>query len=185
MEKVVIVLAMHGVPPSDFPRPAMAELFGLHARLDHTAGPERAALEHCHAELDARVRAWPRTAENDPFYAGSQDLATHLRRATRHEVIVGFNEFCAPDLNGALNQAIARGADTVVVITPMMTPGGEHSEVDIPGAIRRAQEQHPAIPILYAWPFEASEVAQFLAAQIARCAGAREQLHRPEAIAIT
>ncbi len=184
MEKVFIVLAMHGVPPNDFPKHEMMELFGLHAQLEHTDGPERAVLERRHAELDAKVRAWPRTAENDPFYVGSQDLATHLSRATGHEVIVGFNEFCAPNLDEALNQAIARRADKIVVITPMMTPGGEHSEVDIPAAIWRAQERHPTIDILYAWPFEASEVAQFLATQAARFAGGREHPHRPEAVAV-
>jgi sirohydrochlorin ferrochelatase len=50
----------------------------------------------------------------------------------------------------------------------MMTRGGEHSEVDIPAAIARAQGRHPTTPIRYAWPFEAREVAQFLAGQITR-----------------
>ncbi len=56
----VIVLAMHGAPPNDFPERETAELFGLHARLEHAHEPERAALEHRHAELDAKMRAWPR-----------------------------------------------------------------------------------------------------------------------------
>ena len=83
-------------------------------------------------------------------------------------MIVGFNEFCGPDLGEAIDQAIAHGAEKVVVITAMMTAGGEHSEVDIPQIIQRAQEQYPHIPILYAWPFEVSEVAKFLAARIER-----------------
>lgn len=166
--KVVFVLAMHGVPPNDFPKHEMAELFSLHSRLAHAIGDERARLERRHAELDAKIRAWPRTAQNDPFYAGSQELAGHLSRAMGCEVIVGFNEFCAPNLDEALEQAIARGAEKVIVITPMMTRGGGHSEVDIPAAIRRAQGRHPEIPILYVWPLEVSEVAQFLAAQIRR-----------------
>jgi len=53
----MIVLAMHGAPPNDFPQHEMAELFGLHARLEHMAGPERAALERRHAELDVKMRA--------------------------------------------------------------------------------------------------------------------------------
>ena len=36
----IIVLAMHGVPPSDFPRAELIELFGLQARLEHGGGPE-------------------------------------------------------------------------------------------------------------------------------------------------
>ena len=163
----VIVLAMHGAPPRDFPEREMAEFMGLHARLEHASGPERAALDRRYAELDARMRAWPRTPHNDPFYVGTQELAGHLRRATGLEVIAGFNEFCAPSLDEALDRA-AQNAETVVVVTPMMTRGGEHSEVDIPAAIERARERHPRLAIRYAWPFETGAVAQFLAAQIAR-----------------
>lgn len=165
--KAFIVLVMHGAPPNDFPEHDMTELFGLQARLKRATGAERAALERRHLELDAKMRTWPRTAQNDPFYAGSQELAANLSRATGFEVIVGFNEFCAPSLDDALNQAIARRAEKVIVITPMMTRGGEHSEIDIPAAVQTAQAKHPEIPILYVWPFRVSEVANFLAAQIA------------------
>jgi sirohydrochlorin cobaltochelatase len=163
----VIVLAMHGAPPSDFPPHEMAELMGLHARLEHAGGPQREALERRHAELDARMRAWPRTEQNDPFWAGSQELAGYLRQATGLEVILGFNEFCAPALDEALDQAAAR-AGSVTVVTPMMTRGGEHSEIDIPAAIERARQRHPRLTVRYAWPFDPGAVAQFLAAQIAR-----------------
>ena len=166
----VIVLAMHGAPPNDFPEHEMAELFGLHARLERAAGPERVALERRHAGLEAKMRAWPRTPKNDPLYAGSQELAERRSQATGCEVIVGFNEFCAPTLDDALDQAATRVTERVVVITPMMTRGGGHSETDIPSAVRRAQDRHSRIPILYAWPFEVSKVAQFLAAQIDRLA---------------
>ena len=113
------------------------------------------------------MRAWPRTPDNDPFHAGTQELAGHLRQVTGLEVIAGFNEFCAPSLDEALDQAAGR-ADSVVVVTPMMTRGGEHSEIDIPAAIERARERHPRLAIRYAWPFETGAVAQFLAAQITR-----------------
>lgn len=185
MEKVIIVLAMHGAPPHDFPPPELMEFYGLHARLEHAAGPERAALERRHADLDAKVRGWPRRADNDSFYAGSQDLAIHLGRATGHDVILGFNEFCAPDLDEALDQAVARGAGSVIVVTPMVTRGGEHSEVDIPAAVRRAQERHPAIPIAYTWPFDTADVAQFLAAQVERFGGEAQPRHQSEALEMT
>jgi sirohydrochlorin cobaltochelatase len=165
--KTIIVLVMHGAPPNNFPEHDAVELFGLQARLKHAIGAERVALEHRLLELDAKMRTWPRTVQNDPFYAGSQELAAQLSRATGCEVIVGFNEFCAPTLDDALNQAAALGAEKVLVITPMMTRGGEHSEVDIPAAVQTAQARHPEIPIQYVWPFQVSEVASFLAAQIA------------------
>ena len=166
--KEVIVLAMHGAPPNDYPPHEMAELFGLHARLEHTHGPERVELERRHAELDAKMRAWPRTPHNDPFWAGTQALAGQLGQATGLRVVVGFNEFCAPDLDQALEQAASSSPDRVIVVTPMMTRGGEHSESDIPAAVQRAQSRHPGLPIVYAWPFDTGEVARFLAAQIAR-----------------
>ena len=117
--RTILVLAMHGIPPSDFPKQELMELFGLHARLDHSSGPEHAVLERRHAELEAKVRAWPRTAQNDPFYSGSQELADHLGQATGYPVLIGFNEFCAPSLDDALEGAIAQEVDQVVVITPM------------------------------------------------------------------
>lgn len=165
--KAIIVLVMHGAPPNNFPEREMAELFSLDARVEGVAGVKRVALERRRLELDAKMRAWPRTAQNDPFYAGSQELAAHLSEATGCQVIVGFNEFCAPSLNEALSHAIARGAEKVIVVTPMMTRGGEHAEVDIPAVVKTAQAQHPEIPIIYAWPFRVSDVASFLAKQIA------------------
>jgi len=165
--KAIVVLVMHGAPPKDFPEREMAELFSLNARLEGVAGVERVALERRRLELDAKMRAWPRTAQNDPFYAGSQELAAHLSEATGCEVILGFNEFCAPSLDDALSHAIGRGGAKVIVVTPMMTRGGQHAEVDIPAAVRNAQAQHPEIPIIYAWPFRISEIASFLATQIA------------------
>lgn len=164
--KRIIVLAAHGAPPSDFPGQEIAELFSLHGRLEHAPEGQRAALERRHAELDAKVRAWPRTPQNDPFWAASLDLAEHLSREVGCEVIAGFNEFCAPSLDEALDQAAVRGAERVTVITPMMTRGGEHAEADIPAAIRRAQDRHPAVSFVYVWPFRVSEVARFLADQI-------------------
>ncbi len=162
----VIVLAMHGAPPNDFPEEKVAELFGLHGRLKHLSGPQRQALQNRHDELDAQMRAWPRTPENDPFWAASLEMASHLSQAADCQVLVGFNEFCAPSLDEALDQAAAHGAEQITVVTPMMTRGGEHAEEDIPVAIRRAQARHPHIPFRYAWPFEMAEVARFLANQI-------------------
>jgi len=89
-----------------------------------------------------------------------------LQKATGNEVIVGFNEFCNPTLDDALNAAVSKGAQRLIVVTPMMTPGGGHSEVEIPAAIKRAQEQHPGVEIHYAWPFDLADVSEFLAAQI-------------------
>lgn len=163
----IIVLAMHGTPPQDFPKKEMAELFSLRAQLKH-AGSDSPEVAGKHRELDAKMRRWPRTSENDPFYAGSQELAGHLSRETGLEVVVGFNEFCGPDMEEALDKAAAAAGPggKIVVITPMMTRGGEHAKSEIPAEIRKAQQKYPTVEIAYAWPFEFAEVARFLASQI-------------------
>jgi len=166
--KAVIVLAMHGSPPLDFPKDEMAEFMGFHARIGHISGPAANAQRLRYEQLEAKMRAWPRTSQNDPFYAGSQELAKHLRQESGLEVIVGFNEFCAPTLDEAFERAAAREAGQIVVVTPMMTRGGEHSAVDIPEAIRRAQQKFPSRKIVYAWPFATEDIARFLSSQVTR-----------------
>ncbi|TAJ99269.1 MAG: hypothetical protein EPO39_16920 [Candidatus Manganitrophaceae bacterium] len=165
LEKVV-VLAMHGAPASDFPKREMAELFDLRGKLRHASEETRASLQRRHDELDAKMRSWPRTAENDPFFNGSQALAAQLRREMNCDVIVGFNEFCSPGVDEALDQAAAMRPRQVVIVTPMMTPGGAHSKAEIPEAIDGAQRRHPGISFIYAWPFETAEIAKFLAVQM-------------------
>ena len=94
--KTLIVLAMHGAPSNDYPKRELCEFFSLHNRIEHASPSERAAMKPRFAELDQKIRAWTRTAQNDPYWAGSHDIATYLARATEREVIIGFNEFFAP-----------------------------------------------------------------------------------------
>jgi len=162
----VIILAMHGAPPIDFPTNETVEMFNLHARLEHVAEGESLSLQERYDQMDAKKRAWPRTPENDPFHAGSIDIASKLQEVTQQEVILGFNEFCSPCLEQAFEQAIKSDPDKIIVITPKMTRGGEHSEVDIPAAIKRIESRYPDVSIEYIWPFDSAQVAQFLAAQI-------------------
>lgn len=164
--KTIIVLAMHGMPPADFPREATVEAFRLHAQLEHGQGAAREALEARYAAITARMRAWPRNEQNDPFAAASEELALALRQVTGYPVIAAYNEFCGPSLDEAFDIAVARGAEQIAVVTPMMTRGGEHSELDIPAAIARGQARHPGVPFRYAWPFDVAAVAGFMAAQV-------------------
>jgi sirohydrochlorin cobaltochelatase len=125
-------------------------------------------LQQRYVELASKMRAWPRTPENDPFFAASKELAQQLSETSGYDVVLGFNEFCAPDLDAALDQAVDQGAEQVVVITPMMTRGGEHATTEIPNLVQNAQERHPQVEFIYAWPFAGSDVAAFLAEQIER-----------------
>ncbi|NKE72567.1 hypothetical protein MNODULE_17585 [Nitrospiraceae bacterium HYJII51-Mn-bac16s-1-B09] len=164
--KRVVVLAMHGAPANDFPKKERAEFFDLRAKLKHPPAAGRTPLQERLHQLDTKMRTWPRTAENDPFFEGSQALAEQLRKEMGCEVVIGFNEFCAPTVDEAIDRAAAVGAEQVIVVTPMMTPGGAHSKAEIPEAIEQARRRHPGLSILYAWPFETAEVARFLAGQI-------------------
>jgi sirohydrochlorin cobaltochelatase len=166
--KSVIVLAMHGAPPRDFPRADMGEFMSLHSRMGHSAVSHSPALESRYEELEKQVREWPRTPENDPFFASSQEIAGALEKASGRAVLLGFNEFCAPTLDEALEWAASPGVERVVVVTPMMTRGGEHSEKDILEAVDKARAKHRGIDFVYAWPFETIEVAEFLAEHVKR-----------------
>ncbi len=176
--RTVVVLAMHGAPANDFPRQELAEWFALHGQIEHANGPQRDELERCQVRLDARMRAWPRTRENDPFHASSLALASDLSEALGLPVEVGFNEFCAPSLHDALGRVIADGAEQVIVVTPMLTRGGEHAERDIPAAIQAVREQHPDVPIRYAWPFASKDVAGFLASRVVQVLDGTELLQQ-------
>jgi sirohydrochlorin ferrochelatase len=48
----------------------------------------------------------------------------------------------------------------------MMTRGGEHSEIEIPQAVKAAQKKYPQTSFIYIWPFDTEEVAEFLSSQI-------------------
>jgi sirohydrochlorin cobaltochelatase len=165
--------ASHGTDPNahlSSSHPSAESHNGQVAVISPTTQDEarRAARRKRKAELEAKMRAWPRTPANDPFHAGSYELADHLSRVSGLDVVVGFNEFCNPTVDDAIEDAVARGAGKIVLITPMMTRGGEHSESDIPAAMHRAQALHPAVQMVYAWPFDITSVAQFLSAQVQR-----------------
>ncbi|MFW9978733.1 MAG: sirohydrochlorin chelatase [Candidatus Thorarchaeota archaeon] len=162
----IVVLAMHGVPPNDFPTGELTELFRLHGQLQHIPPHADPYLQQRHDELDVKIRNWPRNESNDPYWGASYILGKTIESLTNWKVIVGFNEFCAPSIDDAMEEAILQSPKRIIVVTPMMTAGGEHSEVDIPDAIARARHKHADIEIVYAWPFKTEEIAKFLVKQI-------------------
>lgn len=159
----IIVLAMHGVPPSDFPPRELGEFMSLHFKAEFGGKPLTDDEQERVQNLEQRIIATDRTPENDPYHTASFEIASELRELTGIEVFVGFNEFCAPTLHDVLEQAANKQPGKIVVITPMLTSGGSHQEKDIPAAIESAKERFPGITIEYAWPFDAKEIARFLA----------------------
>ena len=148
--KTVVVLAMHGLPPSDFPKNQFAEYMGLRAKSRNDDMTADAESEERHTVLEKRIRYWPRSRLNDPFYTASQDIAEQLSTDTRCPVILGFAEFCAPDLDEAFDEAVSKGAEQIVVVTPEMSHEGAYPDLDINQAINRVKERHPTVRIICA-----------------------------------
>jgi sirohydrochlorin cobaltochelatase len=163
-----VVLVGHGGVPADFPRADLTRLKALEGRRNATGG-EPSDEERA---LDAKIRSWPRTPENDPYQAGFEKLAAALAPklggATLH---VAYNELCAPTVEQAVEEAIARGARTVTVVPSMITPGGVHSEVEIPHALEALRPRFAGVTIRYAWPFDLDVVGEMLAAHVRRAEG--------------
>ena len=161
---------MHGTPPRDFPGQELAEFFRLHSLANAGKSSNQELPQDRYAFLDNKMRNWPRSKQNDPFHAASQELAAHIREVSGCEVMVGYNEFCAPSLDEALQSAIDKGATKVIVATTMMTRGSGHTEKDIPVKIEEFRKHCPKIEVVYAWPFDIVQVARFLSEHISHFA---------------
>ncbi len=161
-----IVLAMHGAPPLDFPKDELTEFFKLHVQMEQFPEQMQKAIKPRYEVLEEKVRSWPRNNENDPFFAGANEMAEQLQKVSGCNVSVGYNEFCSPTLEEAIVKAGESSPEKIIVITPMMTKGGEHAGYDIPKTIESVRSRNPSLPIVYAWPFDSEDVADFLFAQV-------------------
>jgi Uncharacterized conserved protein len=120
-------------------------------------------------ELDTKIRRWPRTAETEPYQAGLETVAARLRAQLDGALFaVAYNEFCAPTLEESVEELIKRGATEITVTTTMFTPGGSHSEIEIPEILEQLRKQYPTVVLRYAWPFDLDLVANTLAEQVKR-----------------
>jgi sirohydrochlorin cobaltochelatase len=119
--------------------------------------------------LDTKIRQWPRTPETDPYQSGLEAVAAQLR-ANLGDVLfaVAYNEFCAPTLEKSVEELIKKGATHITVTTTMFTPGGSHSEVEIPEILDHLRPQYPNVELRYAWPFDLKLVANTLTEQVKR-----------------
>lgn len=50
----------------------------------------------------------------------------------------------------------------------MLTPGGSHSDIDIPEALAVLRARHPGIALHYAWAVDVAPLADMLATHLAR-----------------
>ena len=158
-----VILVGHGGIPADFPYEQVVRLKRMEAQRRASGGPPSTEEQ----ELNARLRRWPRTPDNDPYRAGLERLAAHLRPRLNNTVFaLAYNEFCAPTLEEAVEDVITEGATHVTILSSMLTPGGSHAEIEIPAAIRQLQADYPHITLRYAWPFDLDLVAGLLAEHV-------------------
>jgi sirohydrochlorin cobaltochelatase len=162
-----VILVGHGGIPKGCPQELITKLKRLEGQR-RAAGTPMSAEEH---ELDARIRRWPRTPETDPYQSGLEAVAVQLRANLGEALFaVAYNEFCAPTLEESVEELLKKGATHITVITTMFTPGGSHSEIEIPEILDHLRPQHPEVELRYAWPFDLSLVANTLAEQVKRFA---------------
>jgi sirohydrochlorin cobaltochelatase len=160
-----IVLVGHGGIAKDCPSELVSKLKRLEAYRRATGTPQTAEEQ----ELDATIRRWPRTAVTDPYQAGLETVGAALRPLIDGALFaLAYNEFCAPSVEESIEHLVRQGATHITVATTMFTPGGAHSEVEIPEILHRTREKHPQVTIQYAWPFEASLIAEALKEQLRR-----------------
>jgi sirohydrochlorin cobaltochelatase len=159
-----VVLVGHGAPPRGAPGELVSRLKALEGRRRASGAP----MSDEERELDRRLRDWPRAPGADPYRDGLLRLREALAAALPDgEVVAAYNEFCAPSVEEAVHELVARGALRIVLVPSMLTRGGVHSEVEIPETLAALRAELPAaVELLYAWPFEEADVAALLAARV-------------------
>lgn len=170
-----VILVGHGGIPKDCPQELVTKLKRLEAQ--RRAAKLLPSTEEL--DLDTKIRQWPRTAETDPYQAGLETVAARLRTQLDSALFaVAYNEFCAPTLEESVETLIKQGATHIIVTTTMFTPGGSHSEVEIPEILEHLRPNHPGVDLRYAWPFDLELVANTLAEQIRRFSSVAPQSNR-------
>ncbi len=165
MGKQGVVLVGHGGIPEDCPQ----ELVTTLKRLEAQRRAAKLPPSQQEIELDRKIRRWPRTDATDPYRLGLEAVAKALRPHLDGMLFaVAYNEFCSPTLEESVEELIKQGATRITVTTTMFTPGGSHSEIEIPDTLDRLRARYPNVALRYAWPFDLELVAKTLVEQINR-----------------
>lgn len=159
--RVSLLLVGHGGPAKDFPK--LTEYFKLHGKNSDEA-----------RKIEDEMAHWPRTEHNDAYWGGFMKIARSLEQSRAFSSMqIAFNEMCAPSVEEALDELAKQRPDTILVTSIMVTPGGVHSEKDIPLSIENFKEQHPDIVVIYAWPYDTRLISSFVVDHVKTFTGGR------------
>ena len=162
--KEAVLLIGHGGVPTDAPGELIKELKMLEGQRQARGIWEMSARE---AELDRKVRTWPRTPQTDPYKWGLEAVAEKLKsRVAPRALHVAYNEFCAPSVEEAIASLVSAGYARVRLVTTMFTRGGIHSEKEIPQIVEWARKKYPQVAFEYAWPYDNDRIADFLSGHL-------------------
>ena len=168
-----VILVGHGGIPKDCPQELVSRLKRLESQRRAAKRPPSAE----EIELDTKIRRWPRTKASDPYQSGLEAVGAVLSFSLNEVLFtLAYNEFCAPTLEEAVEDLIGQGATSITVLTTMFTPGGSHSEVEIPEILDHLRANHPDVELRYAWPFDLQLIAKMLAEQLRRFTTVAPQL---------
>lgn len=160
-----VLLVGHGGVAQGTPREWVTELKRLEGERRRSDVSEPSPRER---ELESMIRNFPRDDASDPYGAGLRAIGARLASSlgARH-VALAFNEFCAPSVEQALEDLVHGGMTHITVLTTMVTPGGSHSERELPELVAEARQRHPNVTIRYVWPYDLDELGRFFARQVA------------------
>jgi sirohydrochlorin cobaltochelatase len=84
----------------------------------------------------------------DPEWAAPFGIIQERLQAARPDaqVMLAFQDFMTPTLEGAVAQVVARGARRVVLVPLFMAQGG-HLKQDLPLLVGKIREQHPQLEL--------------------------------------
>lgn len=154
-----VILVGHGGIPKDYPQELVTKL----KRLEAQRRASGSLMSQEEQELDTKIRTWPRTPTTDPYQAGLEKLAAQMTPLLNGaQFAVAYNEFCGPTLSEAVEELIRKGTKHVTIVSTMFTPGGSHSEFEIPEELQELRAKHKGVTLTYAWPFDLGKVAKML-----------------------
>jgi len=149
--KQAVILIGHGGLPSDIPKELVEDFMKVHKQRVRMKTP----ITSKEKDLESIIRSWERTPESDPYKSGLEKLAAHLAPKLENYILkTAYNEFCFPSIEQAADQLAEKNVTEVILITTMITPGGSHSEMEIPEEVDELRLKYPNMNFQYAWPYD-------------------------------